>query len=74
MKIQKFEVTGEGNFPLDMLRYDTCYPSTQMDVSLMGLTSLRVLFLSRRVQNRNDQPTIERWKSFGWTVGKVQTL
>jgi hypothetical protein len=32
MYVQTFTVTGSMSFPLDMLRYDACWPSSQDDV------------------------------------------
>jgi hypothetical protein len=80
MKFQIFHVTGSGFFPLDMLRYDSCYPHSQEDVSKissLGKSSedlgQRTITLARRVKSRIDQPRIDRWASFGWTVEKSIT-
>ena len=32
-----FEVQGRGEFPLDMLRYDLCWPATEGDAIPLGL-------------------------------------
>lgn len=60
-----FDVVGSGSFPVDMLRYDRCWPESQSDVSVAfsgGVTE-------RRVQMRGLlPPTEQRWASFGWRV------
>jgi hypothetical protein len=65
-----FVVVGKGPFPLDMLRYDGCYPATPGAVE--AITSsfdkehrqpYKVALLS------NDVPPTEgRWRSFGCSV------
>lgn len=66
MKAFKFTVEGSGSFPLDMLRYDCCWPATSGDVAQMTAvtynTKRKVELLSHR------EPTKERWKSFIWPV------
>lgn len=66
---QRFEVTGRGAFPMDMLRYDACYPASEADAGvLQRVTTGRsreeatVALVSLRA------PTQERWASFGWRV------
>jgi hypothetical protein len=70
MRLYSYEVTGNYYFPADMLRYDQCWPTRQEDVTYLaehleksttfGLTSVQ-------------KPTVGRWESFGWSVGKVTT-
>jgi len=83
MKTQIFTVIPESEytrFPLDMLRYDCCWPYSQEDVghiqNTLGLRSLELnsINLKRRVLNKKDVPTEARWKSFGWTVLHIQTI
>lgn len=74
------QAEGTLRFPLDMLRYDGCYPDDQASVaqmyrSLDGETSepLRV----RIVQISPESKAIwtpARWASFGWTLAQGQTL
>jgi len=65
------------SFPIDMLRYDSCYPDSQDDVNRIVAT----LDYRRRtvkdeahvisvihVGDKGWTPTDERWKSFGWKV------
>ena len=83
-KYFQFKVRGEGLFPLDMLRYDTCWPSTSEDV--IKLTARHkeprtvemcgISLLSKRdtedLIKKGRFPTAERWASFGWEVTEVR--
>lgn len=67
-----YNVEGKGAFPLDMLRYDLCWPATaggaqQISRSIDGLsTDLR---LERTIMIKGlKPPTVARWASFGWKV------
>jgi len=73
MTRQIFTVTGAGFFPLDMLRYDSCWPMEREDVEKIDNSSsevkeMRNVTLCRIVRNKNLQPTTDRWMSFGWVV------
>lgn len=70
-------VSGKGEFPWDMLRYDECYPASTDDALMMPAplvpstgASEREFWTKRRtvVLRSNKAPTIARWDSFGWTV------
>jgi hypothetical protein len=76
---QTFVVEGMSSFPIDMLRYDHCWPSTSEDAST--ITELLAhkfvqksdkgpqrVTLQRDSELKHTQPTEARWKSFGWTV------
>lgn len=66
---QTFAVKGSGEFPVDMLRYDACYPASQDDsVKLSRRLERRTVCLERRIANRGPVPTVDRWSSFGWCV------
>jgi hypothetical protein len=70
---QTFTVEGCFNFPLDMLRYDRCTPYEQIDVDRVEASvrhdrNLRTIKLVRFITNKKNQPTIDRWASFGWNV------
>lgn len=72
MKQHLFAVEGSGIFPLDMLRYDECYPHNQEDVSKMeaeriGDKNLRAVTLVH-YGDKWWTPTVARWSSFTWTV------
>jgi hypothetical protein len=73
--IQEFTVTGHGAFPLDMLRYDSCYPRTQDDVMQIersltdhGYQEAREVRLLRPVESKRNLPTTARWNSFRWPI------
>jgi hypothetical protein len=71
---QRFTAEGVGEFPYDMLRYDSCYPDTEQDSALLGKpypqdrTERRSVRLRRVVPMAKALPTFARWASFGWTV------
>lgn len=63
-------------FPIDMLRYDQCYPDTSRDVERIaealdtpvgGPFPIDLVHVSA---NPKWSPTRGRWDSFGWTVAK----
>jgi hypothetical protein len=77
-KVWDFTVTGRGRFPLDMLRYDACYPSDQEAATLMDHTFAYGGFkgdpnpTSIKLRSRTGAPTPERWSSFGWKVSDLK--
>lgn len=71
---QTFDVTGQGHFPLDMLRYDHCWPRYEAQIcDIPAAKEKRTIAIARRVDGPRVMPTIERWRSFGWTVTNIQT-
>lgn len=63
-KIYEFTVEGRGPFPLDMLRYDSCWPASRDAV--VNMEDTRDM---RQVRLRSyNQPTLARWNSFCWGV------
>lgn len=66
-----FSVEGRGSFPVDMLRYDQCWPTSEVDASHVmatferrtGVREARIVFLTGLTT-----PTDGRWESFGWRV------
>ena len=63
----EYIVTGRGSFPLDMLRHDACWPMSSSDVAKLDAGAGRE---PRSIAIRSySAPTIERWKSFGWSPG-----
>jgi hypothetical protein len=76
--VTTFEVTGNFQFPMDMLRYDRCFPVRSEDGSAIlrsmeygnakkevdGKFRIRL----ERVTRGNPDPTAVRWYSFGWVV------
>lgn len=81
MKITEFTVTGTGAFPVDMLRYDGCYPATTEDALSLVMDRAdpkyrepRTIRLRSRGEGRKgSEPTTGRWSSFMWRVSDVRT-
>jgi hypothetical protein len=67
-----YSLTGQGYFPLDMLRYDRAWPAREIDeVQIrMGEDDTRSFDRSVRVIGLTE-PTEQRWESFGWTVHTI---
>jgi hypothetical protein len=73
MKIKECTFKGRGNFPIDMLRYDRCWPTHSNDV-------MAIMWSHDANLNKGSDETYEisvssigdftweRWKSFGWIV------
>jgi hypothetical protein len=70
MEIQIFQVEGAGRFPFDMLRYDCCFPYTEIDTACMvaDKVSRRIVTLARHIETKESLPCDGRWRSFGWRV------
>jgi len=71
-KVQ-FTVKGKGSFPLDMLRYDACFPNTQQDVANLDWDRgdrriAREVTLVAYTSSPRLIPTTARWSSFMWHV------
>jgi len=67
----QFTVLGRGVFPLDMLRYDACYPKSEKDTVTMQSDGLREVMLHKTLNWGHPKvwsPTVGRWNSFGWAV------
>lgn len=66
----EFTVQGAGRFPVDMLRYDSCWPQTTEDAyAIAEIMTRDTLTELRRIKLRsNTRPTEGRWQSFGWVV------
>ena len=73
-----FTVRGKGDFPIDMLRYDSCYPATGVDAAAIEATKDRFADAESRRKVREIKlysisrtmvgPTNDRWASFMWSV------
>ena len=83
--IYTFTVTGKGDFPVDMLRYDSVYPVTEGDSFAMAYkptAAFRPLpTITVTVEHRSTEPdwlpTVGRWESFGWSPdldGLIRTM
>lgn len=67
--LYEFAVEGRGTFPVDMLRYDRCWPAATSDAQAIMPASLEFTAQKRRVVLRSHfTPTVGRWNSFGWRV------
>lgn len=67
----EFKVVGYGQFPVDMLRYDACWPKDEGNDSFnIGASWDRFSKATTREITLIGvkQPTEARWKSFGWKV------
>jgi hypothetical protein len=60
--IYSFTVTGRGAFPFDMLRHDMAWPASG-DADFTGTERRSIALRSYH------EPTINRWKTFMWSVG-----
>jgi hypothetical protein len=88
MKRFKFIVTpkhkdGARYFPIDMLRYDRCYPITTEDankishvIDLGGADYVRDEAFKGMIelQSNDRAPSSARWESQGWTVTNVESF
>jgi hypothetical protein len=65
-------VTGMTPFPIDMLRYDACWPASSVDSGKIDASIKRAnaepLEISLTVAAGYSGPTVARWASFGWSV------
>lgn len=70
MKAHMYRVRGKGKFPIDMLRYDSCWPRTPEDVWFIDMNAEDPDYRKSRdvCLSSNHAPTIARWNSFGWEV------
>lgn len=75
--VHTFKVNGKGLFPMDMLRYDRCYPAGPESVAAIvqrtsadGLSQpeRRDAVLCHVTSDRHWKPEDGRWTSFGWEV------
>lgn len=68
-----FTVVGSGRFPIDMLRYDACWPASSTDSEAvqhsMAHGTDRDVYTVRLTQAAGyHAPTDQRWASYGWIV------
>lgn len=81
MYVTRFTVEGSGHFPIDMLRYDRCYPDGQDDVGEIDVCHHDGDDYFKRIRKVNlvtfhaikggEHVTVARWASFGWKVTNV---
>jgi len=71
----RFTVAGDGTFPFDMLRYDSCFPASSTDAASIprkdfgSAGGMREVTL---VSHSRHRPTTARWNSFGWGVINIE--
>jgi hypothetical protein len=75
----EFTVVGGSQFPVDMLRYDACWPRDPESVGrITSSLSTRVPRARRELQvnliSNVKRPTSGRWQSFGWYVVKSEEV
>lgn len=68
-----FTVTGRGRFPMDMLRYDHCFPDSSEDAAkitrcLEAPDAEEVSIKLISYFGHPNKPTVQRWRSFSWNV------
>lgn len=80
MSEEIFTVKGKGRFPIDMLRYDGCWPYSGQDAAAIEATMdpmerKRIRDMTddgcitvKLVKHSRQLPTVERWRSLGWKV------
>lgn len=69
--IRYYTVVGWGEFPIDMLRYDSAFPADAHAVAAIAQRLHQERPLAEKVEVRLGSPrlpTFDRWRSFGWTV------
>ena len=74
---QTFVVETGFQFPIDMLRYDRCFPDSERDSGLiiLSLTDMRNpvnVKIGRYVIVKGDKPTVSRWESFGCKISEIE--
>ena len=69
-KIRELQVDGGGRFPLDMLRYDSCWPQSGEDVEKIAMEAGAPRRVIKLYTASPAGPTLGRWESFMWRVVK----
>jgi hypothetical protein len=73
----QFTVEGRGAFPVDMLRYDCCFPDDQGSAMRIQIGARQgdsySVKLSIFARTKAVAPTTARWQSFGWRVTEIGT-
>lgn len=76
---QQFTVEWHGRFPLDMLRYDCCFPASEEAVAVIYDTLVEPTVgkhtarIGRLVRRKGDMPCVDRWESFCARVCDIRT-
>lgn len=73
MWVHRFKVRGSGSFPMDMLRYDACYPLSSEDAAkLSNTTGVWEIRLSHYDIIKTWTPCVNRWRSFICEVVEIE--
>lgn len=65
-----FTVSGRGEFPWDMLRYDDAFPADAESAAALPRPPGTLKESRRQIRlatHRRGGPTIARWQSFNWS-------
>lgn len=69
INLYTYAVEGRGHFPIDMLRYDMCWPDSEEDANTLYESTLKVAIPRCKIQLSGFRPpTIDRWISLKWIV------
>lgn len=68
--VYTYWVTGTGDFPYDMLRYDGAWPVSSDDSYKLGWSYADSGHRRSVMLRSNKEPTIARWSSFTWSVSR----
>lgn len=72
MEYFKAKIIGRGEFPVDMLRHDACFPYSSADAATISRSFTDYdnweVTVAKWGRNWQDDFTVARWNSFGCTV------
>lgn len=68
MKLKTFAVEGPTPFPIDMLRYDSCWPASEYDSADLQRVRDADRISIVLATNSHSAPSVDRWRSYGWSV------
>jgi hypothetical protein len=77
-------ISGTLEFPMDMLRYDRCFPATEEYANIISRTFhhplerwevvVKKVLLEKRKKNSPSPFTEGRWRSFGCNIQEIGSL
>ena len=77
--LYQFTVEGIGSFPIDMLRYDECFPDDQESASKIANSISHSYSVPQDGEiylaawhPKGWEPTKKRWESFLWKVVRIR--
>ena len=71
-RTKKAKITSRFGFPIDMLRYDSCWPATEQDAAAITKGFRSSYGVSAVVEmDAAREWAVGRWKSFGCTLEEV---